>query len=166
VSGDFIQGSTAIGVLIVTIMNSTNNTQYHVYHRNGSTVQDEGTISGLASGHHRVSVFVLEQSGYPFNRTATTPKSLFVMNGINGVHTFYLCKHVSNNDTCMWFAYNLCVYDTTCLQVVNQHHLQLSYMIFIPTPPMFVSPACSRAALQPAAWLWYINESLSSALVD
>jgi hypothetical protein len=82
VTGDFIQGLTAIGVLIISI-NSTNNTQYHVYHRNGSNVQVEGTISGLASGDHRVSVFVLEQSGYPFNRTATTPKPVFVMNGIN-----------------------------------------------------------------------------------
>ena len=79
-TGYFIQGSTAIGVLIVTI-NDTNGTQYHLYHCNGDDVQVEGTISGLAGGDHRVSAFILEQSGYPFNRTATTPKSVFVMNG-------------------------------------------------------------------------------------
>ena len=80
VTGDFIQGSTAIGVLIITI-NGTNGTQYHLCHRSGDNAQVEDTISGLAGGDHRVSVFVLEQSGYPFNRSATTPKSVFVMNG-------------------------------------------------------------------------------------
>ena len=79
-TGDFIQGSAAIGVLIITI-NGTNGTQYHLYHRNGDNAQVEDTISELAGGNHRVSAFVLEQSGYPFNRTATTPKSVFVMNG-------------------------------------------------------------------------------------
>ena len=79
-TGYFIQGSSAIGVLIITI-NSSNGTQYHLYHRNGNNIQVEDTISGLAGGHHRVSAFVLEQDGYPFNRTATTPKSLFVING-------------------------------------------------------------------------------------
>ncbi|MCG8626727.1 MAG: hypothetical protein MJE68_32590 [Proteobacteria bacterium] len=82
VTGYFIQGSTAIGVLIVTInSNTTNDTQYHLYHRNGYNAQVEDTILGLAGGDHRVSAFVLEQSGHPFSRTATTPKSVFVMNG-------------------------------------------------------------------------------------
>ena len=80
VNGYFIQGSTAIGILIITI-NGTNDTQYHLYHRNGNNAQVEDTISGLAGGDHRVSAFVLEQGGYPFNRTATTPKSVFVING-------------------------------------------------------------------------------------
>ena len=79
VTGYFIQGSTAIGVLIITI-NGTNDTQYHLYHRNGDNAQVEDTISGLAGGYHRVSAFVLERSGYLFNRTATTPKSVFVIN--------------------------------------------------------------------------------------
>ena len=81
VTGDFIQGSTAIGVLIITI-NSSNGTQYHLYHRNGNNnMQIEDTISGLADGDHRVSAFVLERSGHPFNRTATTPKSVVVTIG-------------------------------------------------------------------------------------
>ena len=79
-TGDFIHGSTAIGVLIITI-NSSNVTQYHLYHRNGNNVQVEDTISGLAGGGHRVSAFVLERSGHPLNRTATTPKSILVMHG-------------------------------------------------------------------------------------
>ena len=79
-TGYFIQGSSAIGVLTITI-NSSNGTQYHLYHRNGNNVQVEDTISGLAGGGHRVSAFVLEQSGHPFNRTAATPKSVFVING-------------------------------------------------------------------------------------
>jgi hypothetical protein len=82
VTGDFIQGSTAIGVLIITInINDTNDTHYHLCHRNGNNVQVEDTISGLAGGDHGVSMFVLEQSGYPFIRTATTPKFVDVTNG-------------------------------------------------------------------------------------
>ena len=80
VTGNFIQGSAAIGVLIITI-NGTNGTQYHLYHRNGNNAQVEDTISGLAGGYHKVSALILEQSGYPFNRTATTPKSVLVING-------------------------------------------------------------------------------------
>ena len=81
-TGHFIQGSTAIGVLIITVnSNSTNDTQYHLCHRNGNNARVEDTISGLTGGGHRVSAFVLEQSGHPFNRTATTPKSIFVKNG-------------------------------------------------------------------------------------
>ena len=80
VTGNFIQGSTAIGVLIITI-NSSNDTQYHLYHRNGNNAQVEDTISGMAGGDHRVSAFVLERSGHPSNRSATTPKSVFVLNG-------------------------------------------------------------------------------------
>ena len=80
VGGDFIQGSTASGVLIITI-SSTNDTQYHLCHRNDSNMKVEDTISGLAGGNHKVSAFVFEESGYPFNRVATRPQSVFVMNG-------------------------------------------------------------------------------------
>ena len=80
VTGNFIQGSTAAGVLIIAIK-SDNSAQYHLYPRNGNKMQIEDTLSGLAGGDYEVSAFVLEENGYPFNRTATTPKSVFVTTG-------------------------------------------------------------------------------------
>jgi hypothetical protein len=93
VTGDFIQGSTAIGILIISI-NSTNDAQYHLCHRNGNNAQIGDTISGLAGGDHNVSAFVLERSGYPFIRTATTPKSVFV-NGICEWNACFLLINLS-----------------------------------------------------------------------
>ena len=81
VGGNFIPGSTAIGVLIIITSNSTNDTQYHLCHRNGNNMQVEDTISGVTGGHHKVSAFVFEESEYLVNRTATIPKSISVMNG-------------------------------------------------------------------------------------
>ena len=79
--GNFILGSTAIGVLIIITSNSPNDTQYHLCHRNGNNMQVEDTISGLTGGHHKVSAFVFEESEDFVSRTATIPKSVFVMNG-------------------------------------------------------------------------------------
>ena len=83
VTGYFIPGTTAIGVLVIVTSNSMNDTQYryHLCHRNGDTMQVEDTVSGLAGGNHRVSAFVFEKGGYPFSRAAVLPKSVLVSTG-------------------------------------------------------------------------------------
>ena len=39
-------------------------------------VYDVGT--GLPDGQYQVSIYVIEESGLPFNRTAATPKSVWI----------------------------------------------------------------------------------------
>ena len=78
VTGKFIDGSTATGVLMIFI-NSEHVARYHVYNRNGDEMKVLSTISGLASGNYTVSVFVVEEGGLPFNRTATIPRTVTVI---------------------------------------------------------------------------------------
>ena len=68
-TGDFIDGSTATGLLII-IYSLTNDTNVHYI--------TGGSISGLAGGVYKTSVFVVEENGLPFERVATSPKLVAV----------------------------------------------------------------------------------------
>ena len=85
VTGDFINGSTATGVLAVIITESE--IFYHVVERGRNEqhdiVQFDSTIQGVVGGEHGISFFVVEESGLPFNRTASMPKVVAVENGKN-----------------------------------------------------------------------------------
>ena len=80
VTGDFIQGSTATGALIITISDK-HNIQYNLCPRNGDKKEVRDTISGLAGGTYKVSIFVVEENKLPTNRTAVMPRNLSVLNG-------------------------------------------------------------------------------------
>ena len=69
VTGDFIDGSTATGLLII-IYSLTNDTNVHYI--------VGGHNSGLAGGEYKTSVFVVEENGLPFERVATSPKLVAV----------------------------------------------------------------------------------------
>ena len=43
------------------------------------------TITGLTAGLYGVSVFVLEEGGLPFNRSASPPRKIVVQNGIGQI---------------------------------------------------------------------------------
>ena len=78
-TGDFANSSLATSVLI--IIYSTDNCN-DVYYTISSLSTEEETlvtnISGLPSGPYNVSVFVLEENGRPFNRSASTPRNVLV----------------------------------------------------------------------------------------
>ena len=74
VTGDFINGSSATSVLI--IIYSTDNVYYTISSTEGETLVTN--ISSLPSGPYNVSVFVLEENGRPFNRSASTPRNVLV----------------------------------------------------------------------------------------
>ena len=78
--GDFINGSKATGVLAVVIL-STSKVLYHLVQRERSGLHVDGTIVNIMGGDQVVSVFVLEENGLPFTRTASTPKVVSVMHG-------------------------------------------------------------------------------------
>ena len=79
VTGDFLEGSAATGVL-VTIVNESD-----VLHRLSTKGNNENevemTISGLAAGQYTVSVFVLGTHGIPLKRAATKPRQVSVESG-------------------------------------------------------------------------------------
>ena len=80
VTGDFIEGSTATGLLII-IYSLTNDSDVQ-YITGGSTLQQPRnvhvSVPGLASGEYGISVFVVEENGLPFERVATSPKLVTV----------------------------------------------------------------------------------------
>ena len=82
-TGDFIPGSSAIGILIVVYSanNDSNNImiKYHFMHR--SNIYRTITMTNLPSGQYEVSVFVVEENELPFNRSATTPRNVSLVEG-------------------------------------------------------------------------------------
>ena len=90
-TGDFIPGSSAIGILIVVYSaDSESNIDYHFIHR--SNVHTTTSVTNLPSGQYEVSVFVVEGNGFPFNRSATTPRNLSLISE-RKLHTFFI--HIS-----------------------------------------------------------------------
>ena len=77
-TGDFINGSTATGLLII-IYSLTNDSNVH-YITGGSTLQKsvDMNVPGLAGGEYGTSVFAVEENGLPFERVATSPKLVAV----------------------------------------------------------------------------------------
>ena len=90
VIGDFIDGSTATGVLAVFVDFSSSEIFYHLVKQGNNKQQFDGTIQGVVGGEHSISFFVVEESGLPFNRTASMPKIVTVENGRN--ITFYVTR--------------------------------------------------------------------------
>lgn len=80
VTGDFIEGSTATGVL-VALVNGTANVQHHRISRDHSVNGIDGVISGLPGGQYTVSIFVVDEGGNPFRRAAAKPRRISVKNG-------------------------------------------------------------------------------------
>ena len=87
VTGDFIDGSTATGVLVVIITESE--IFYHFVERGSNVEAFNDTIQGLVGGEHSISFFVVEESGLPFNRTASMPKVFTIIE--NGKLNY--CSH-------------------------------------------------------------------------
>ena len=81
ITGDFIRGSSAIGVLAIIISLDTEaNVTYSFRPRESTTaLRDEGV--SLPGGHYSVSLFVVEEVGDVFYRTASSPIGLSVDNG-------------------------------------------------------------------------------------
>ena len=76
VTGDFIQGSTATGLLVIIYSPSNDcDIQYVNSKYDGQNV--DITVAGLTSSQYGVSVFVLE-NGIPFSRVATLPLTVYM----------------------------------------------------------------------------------------
>ena len=96
VTGDFIDGSTATGLLI--IIYSANNTEYQLFQ---VRVKLEAVISGLLGGNYEVSVFVVEENGLPFSRAASKPKQITISSA---------CFNAENSECYAEFKHNIWYY--------------------------------------------------------
>ena len=81
VTGDFINGSTASGVLAVFVDFFNSEMFYECIEPGNKKQQFASTIQGVVGGEYSISFFVVKESGLPFNRTALTPKVVTVENG-------------------------------------------------------------------------------------
>ena len=78
-TGDFVNSSPATSILAIIYSTDNRNDIYYTI----SSLSTEGetlvtNISSLPSGLYNVSVFVVEEEGLPFNRSASTPRSVLV----------------------------------------------------------------------------------------
>ena len=85
ISGDFVEGSTAIGILaIVYALTESDTLDYYLLvprllgHQRASTV-----FECIQSGTYNVSLFSMEEGDLPFNRAATKVRTLSVDQGRN-----------------------------------------------------------------------------------
>ena len=76
-TGTFIPGSTATGVLVAALTNSK--IYFYLLEREISQVDIDSTISNVAGGQHHISVFVMEKNGLPVHGTATVPERVMVV---------------------------------------------------------------------------------------
>ena len=77
VTADLIFGSTAIGLLIIIYsLTDDLDTHYHFAQVDQSQVDDN--IMGLPGGQYQVLVYVVEENRLPFQRPATTQKSVSI----------------------------------------------------------------------------------------
>ncbi len=79
VTGEFIQGSSATGVLVTVV--SATDSEHHLISRDDNGNGIDGVISGLPGGWYTASVFVAGEDGLPFQRAATKPRRVSVKNG-------------------------------------------------------------------------------------
>ena len=79
VTGDFISGSSSIGILtIVYSLDTESDIHYQFIPRSDIPMT---TMSDLPDGQYKVSVFVVEENGLPFNKSATTPRNVSLVEG-------------------------------------------------------------------------------------
>ena len=79
VTGHFIKGSTATGVMIAILNISEIN--FHLLIRDEHQLELNDTISSVESGEHTVSTFVVDENGLSVNSAAAVPQSVMVEKG-------------------------------------------------------------------------------------
>ena len=79
VTGDFISGSSAIGILSVVYSPDNESNIYYQFIPHSDIPMT--IMSNLPDGQYKVSVFVVEENGLPFNKSATTPRNVSLVEG-------------------------------------------------------------------------------------
>ena len=78
-TGDLIDGSATTGILIITYTLTDDSTiHYNFVPYEAKQRGDYIVAMGLPGGQYEVSIYVMEESGFPFKRAAATPRSVWV----------------------------------------------------------------------------------------
>ena len=77
-TGDFIEGSTATGVLII-VYSQSNDSDIHYKSCEREGLIAEANVVGLTGSQYGMSVFVLDD-GLPFSQIATSSQLLHILN--------------------------------------------------------------------------------------
>ena len=83
-TGNFVNSSTARAIFAIVYSDSGSDVYYTISLPSSDEEKLSASISGLPSGLYNVSVFVVADDGLPFPRSATTPRSVSVMEGAHG----------------------------------------------------------------------------------
>ena len=78
VTGDFITNTSALGMLAI-VYSTVNDSDIH--YTEARLPQTEISLTGLSGNAYSVSAFVIEKTGLPFNRVATSPKEIAINRG-------------------------------------------------------------------------------------
>ena len=86
VTGYFINNSAANAIFVIVYSNSCKDDSNVYYMFSPHSIEEKlvTNVRGLPSGQYNVSVFVVEENGLPFNRSATTPRNVSVVSGQSG----------------------------------------------------------------------------------
>ena len=79
-TGDFIEGSTATGVLVIIYSRANDPNIYYI--SNNTTRNVDVSMTGLSGTKYEVSTYALE-NGLPFPRAVGLPKNISVNNSDN-----------------------------------------------------------------------------------
>lgn len=93
VAGDFINGTTAVGLLVIVY--STNKADLDTHYTSMIALRQPSlqiTLSGLYSDHfYNVSLFVIDENGLPFHKAATQSRVVHFMPTTNTLCGNTLC---------------------------------------------------------------------------
>ena len=96
-SGEFIEGSKAIGILAV-IYSHTNDslTQYGLVPRISRQQRVSANFDCFSNGPRSISLFIVEENGLPFDRVASKVKSVVVdtSNSNNDITSKYVYLYI------------------------------------------------------------------------
>ena len=132
-TGDFINGSTATGILtIVYSLISISDIHYTFVLRSLSQQRVEGTIAELPSNRYGIAIFVVVETGKPFSRAAAKPNSVLINSsnfteGFEAQHQLPIEYDLQPTSTgvCITCTF-LDSSDSDCVAVVHQQISQLS----------------------------------------
>ena len=103
-TGNFVNGSTARAILAIVYSDSGSDVYYTISLPSSEEEKLSANISGLPSGLYNVPVFVVTDDGLPFLRSATTPRSVSVTEGVRGKQlSVCTCNY---HDREIWYLVN------------------------------------------------------------
>ena len=89
IAGSFVAGSESIGILIIAYSLTNDSFTKYSFIPRFVNEQKRVTVMDLSIDEYYVSVFVVQQNGLPFNRSATRPRNVHIVRKEAGKYYSY-----------------------------------------------------------------------------